>query len=498
MFPIIKNLIKLLAALMLLGLSGTVVAGSCESDTATVSSSIGSTTSCSDNTVQGVPMSGCVIDSGGTSCTYDGFQCDFRVNVELGVGNSSDESTEYTVVNPGFGQPTCQTKIALTRGNQSSSFCRSDYPIGTNRDTMRTFGNNGNPVTHRQLEVCTDEQFVTVTPPVVSLERKVVRADLKDEFGTLLDPDCADATDDLPVIAPTKVTYCYTVTNNGVGLYEDLLVVDDNGTPDNEDDDLSSGPLDCDPDPDAQTCIRPSSSSDPAYPPPCDSSLAGGTSCALQSAIIEITNEGEQINTATVTGTFEGGTCTACGDSDTATINVVVACDASTQDEADATSAVVERRSLEGTTRCGPKPDNTVNTLAAGVGLLCDGTCDLKPNCVLPVNGSLPSHCAQPCKPSGNWNTLDNIGMAVVGIPSPDNLPLCQEVLTNPGNAAASLSTVTNPALVRSDGHSSGFRRNPFLYYFPASGGGNSVGTIYCILYDGESAADCPSGSIVY
>ena len=132
--------------------------------------------------------------------------------------------------------------------------------------------------------------------------------------------------------------------------------------------------------------------------------------------------------------------------------------------------------------------------------MLCDGTCELKSECIATEAGDvLPASCAQPCKASGNWNTYDEGQLPILGNPSPGNLPLCQEVLTNPSNFPATEDSITNPSLIRSDGHSMAFRRNPFLYYFPASGGGNSVGTIYCILYPSEDPnVVCPSGSIVY
>ena len=471
---------KLLAgALLVFGLSSTAVhaGNNCDSGSGTFSTSVGATTSCAASS----NMEGCKVNAAGNySCVYDN-GCSFTLSVTSIAGDGGAVSTEFEII--GESSSNCKPKMAITEGNQAASYCSYFYPAGTSGDSLTTQSKQGNKVVaHKGLELCTDGSGVTVSPPVISLEKTVGRA----ETDPLVPFDCS--ADEISVIAgdpdpvngnPTEVIYCYTVRNDGLGDINGLVILDDYGTPGAEV-------------PVIGDCLN--SLGNPV------TSLAKGESCVLQSAPVTIPNTVERVvNTAYVNGTFNGESvpCDTCTDSDTATVNVAVACDADTQDEADATRTVVERRGLEGTKRCGPKPDSTSNNLIDGVGLLCDGTCELKPQCIADAGGTPAAHCVQPCKPSGNWNTFDVGGIPISGNPSPDNLPLCQEVLTNPANSSDT-SKITNPSLIRSDGHSSAFRRNPFLYYFPASGGGNSVGTIYCILYPGDNATDCPSGSIVY
>jgi len=477
----ICNLVKFFAgALIVFGLSGNAALANnnCDSDSMTFSTSIGATTSCANYN-----MSGCIIGAGGTECSFGDESCGFTVIANPGVGQSGDKSTTYSL---GLGSVTggCRPRVAITQGNQGASYCSYFYPDGIedggdSLDTTSKQG-SGKAIAHKQLEICTDGQVQapTLSPPVISLEKTVGR---EEEDGSF---NCTNAFDEISVIAGdpstngTEVIYCYTVRNDGLSPIDGLVIKDDFGTPGFETLDVE--------------CIDILGEA--------VTSLAYTDSCVAKSEPVTIPNTVELVvNTAMVEGTFnsEPTPCPTCTDSDTATVNVVVQCDADTQQEADDTDTVVERRGLLGTTRCGPRADDTVDQ---GVGLLCDGTCELKPDCAA-TTGVLPAHCVQPCKPSGNWNTFDDDGNPVEGDPSPGNLPRCQEVLTNPGNDPPSLGvggTVTEPSFLRSDGHSAAFRQNPFLYYFPASGGGNSVGTIYCILYPGETSADCPTGSIVY
>jgi hypothetical protein len=461
----ISNLVKFIAgAVIVLGLTSNVVRaqsvnGCVTNVPGTFSSSIGSTTTCADHN-----MSGCVVAAGGTTCNYAGSSCNFQVTVNPAVGQSGDKSTTFSV------SGTCQAKRAIAQGNQGANYCSYLYPGGVTGDTVSTLGSKGTAVSHKQLEVCTDEIAVTTPPPVISLEKKVVRI-IDGVF------DCDDATDEINGIAPFDVSYCYTIRNDGQGTINNLVIVDDNGTPDDDLDDFTvQGQL----------------------------TLAGGSPPLVLNSVDHLvigtpallTKAGELVNTATVSGTFEGDECPTCTNIDAATVNVAVVCDADTQAEADATGTVVERRGLEGDTRCAPRTDSVTE----GVGLLCDGTCELKPECIATGSGqTLPASCVQPCRPSGNWNTYGENGVCIANASaSPGNLPLCQEVLTNPSNSSDCTNDVTNPSLIRSDGHSSAYRRNPLLYYFPSSGGGNSVGTIYCILYPGDTSSDCPAGSIIY
>ena len=479
----------ILCGLLVFGLSGNAAAAdnNCGSFSNTFSSSIGATTSCANNN-----MAGCTVGDGETSCTYQATgpdDCGFTVSVPGGLGESADESTTYTLTDV---TGTCQPRIAITQGNTGASYCSYFYPGGLDSsegDTLNTSSKNGRPVAHKQLEVCTDGNVLapTLSPPVISLEKKVVRADIKDVLGNTLPPNCFnltdggftdEASDDINAIAPTEVAYCYRIENTGLGDADQILLSDE--LIDIQDWDL--GPLTNQAPPiEVVSEIVVLSTTCVSEPDPC----------------IEVSSNNQVLNTATVSATFAGGDCLGnCTDSDTATVNVAVQCDASTQAEADATGTVVERRGRQGLTRCAPK----VFSVDQGVGLLCDGSCTPRPEC---AGTSPPLHCSDAdvlqCKSSGNWSHTDATGIYIKGVlPSPGKLPLCQEVLRNPENTGDVIDR-KNPLITFGDGRSIIVRRNPYLYYFPGSGGGNSIGTIYCILYPGETASSvCPSGSIVY
>ena len=453
----------LTGALMVFGLTGHAAAAStCLSNNATFSGSIGSQTSCANHS-----MSGCVIGTGGTTCTYMGTTCDFQIVATPAVGQSLDNTTTFSVTNPGFGKPTCQAKEAFTQGNQGANYCQYIYPSGVSGDTLTTLGSKGLAVSHKQLEVCTDEVLVILSPPVVRLTKTVVRV-IDGMF------DCSEATDSLEVIAiaatattpGTEVAYCYLINNDGPSDLDSVVLIDDNGTPGDTSDDTVINDI---------------------------GTLSGGASVMRDSGAMSVTDAGEIINTATVSGLFDGDDCGTCSDSDTATLNVAVACDTDTQAVANETGQVTTAQDAESTTRCSPAQDN-VGTRSTS--MLCDSNCVLRPGC----RGLNTASCLQPCVPSGNWTYLEH-GHAgdscMFGEPTPGNLPLCQEVLGNPSNDP-DCNAIDNPSLLRSNGNSSAFSSNPLLYYFPSSGGGDSTGTIYCILLQGEDASVCPSGAFVY
>lgn len=431
----------LTGVLMVFGLSGNVAADNgCESLQTNFTSKIGSQTSCADHN-----MNGCVVGSGESGCTYAGEGCNFEVAVSPSLGTV--DSTTFSVVGSG-----CQVRMAITQGNQGANYCMNTYFGGVTGDTLTTLGgkNLDTPVSHKQLEVCTDELFAG--EPRLSIEKTVVRV-VDGEYN------CADATDSIEVIAPTDVAYCYTMSNDGAGAIDDLLIEDDGGT-------LEPFTLLGD-----------------------GTGLAGGSTLIVDSGPITVTSAEQVVNTATVSGTYRGSECSDCTDSDTATVNVVVACDDTTQSIANTTGTVIETRSVAGTTRCSPARDN-IGTQS--VGLLCNGACELRDECK-----NSPSSCKQPCKPSKNWTYVDETGACFYAEPGPGKKPLCQEVLGNPSNNN-DCNLIKNPSFVRSDGHSAAFSYNPTLYYFPSSGGGDSTGTIYCILHPGETASVCPRGAFVY
>jgi hypothetical protein len=449
----------LTGALMVFGLSGHATANNCLSYNATFSGSIGSQTSCGD-----YGMGGCVIGAGGSSCTYTGTTCDFEVVATPKVGRSSDKTTTFSVTNPGSSKPTCQVKMAFTQGNQGANYCQNVYPSGVSGDTLTTLGSKGTAVSHKQLEVCSDEVVVILSPPVTRITKTVVRV----IDGVI---NCSEATDSLEVIAPAEVAYCYLVRNDGQSDLDGTVLIDDNGTPDDFSDDTEINDI---------------------------GTLAGGASVMRDSGAITVTDTGEVVNTATVSGLHQGVACDTCSDSDTATLTVAVACDSSTQVIANATGTVVESSSVDGTTRCGPELGNTSGDATQSVALLCDGSCELKPECK-----NSPISCLQPCKPSLNWvYQVGNSNVCVDAEPGDfgSGLPRCVEVMGNPSNTFSSTcdTIIENPSVVQATANKWTLSRNPLLYYFPSSGGGDSTGTIYCILLQGENASVCPSGAFVY
>lgn len=439
---------------------GNAMASSCLSTNATFSGSIGSQTTCSDHNMLGVIV-GSGETGGNPGGVYWGQTCDFMVTTAVPIGD--EDPTTFTITAPpGSMKPTCQIKMAISQGNQGANYCQNIYPFGISSDTLTTLNDKGtDTVNHKQLEVCTDE--ITTGAPRVQLEKRVTLVGV-DGNG---DPtyDCATSTKEIDVISPAQVAYCYVITNIGLGNIDDLVLVDDLGVPG------SVNPV---------TTLS-------------TTSLGPGES-ATADLLVMLDEEGVVTNVATVEGTFEGVVCEDCTDTDSALVNVVVTCDQATQDQADLAGQVIETRGQEGIKRCGPKSAQT----ATSVALLCDDSCTLKEDCKAD-----PLACKQPCKPSKNWTYIvtDEFGVesCFFAEPGNDRLPLCAEVLSNPANIQdETCSAIKNPAFFRSDGHSNTYGRNPTILHFPSSGGGDSTGTIYCILDPDEDPSVCPDGAFVF
>ena len=452
----------LTGALIVLGLSGNAAAfeetfNGCESAVASFTGSIGSQATCSD-----FNMGGCVVGAGETECRvpYDtgSYGCSFDVSASVG---SSDGSTFQVI-----GGSTCQIRMAIAQGNQGANYCFNYYKGGTLSDTMVTKSNKDVSVSHKQLEICTDEEFAG--GPNISLEKTVVR---------VVDAsyDCGTAVDSLQVIAPSEVAYCYTVVNSGEGASTNFTIVDDNATPGDPSDDIVIWT--------------------PSVPGNSEIKLDSLADSGSSPVRVLLSVSGEFVSKAETSGEYGGGPCASCVDSDTATVNVVAACDGGTQTIANQSGTLVESSNDAGIALCAPEPDSTTGSTTESFAMLCDANCKLRPGCKAD-----PAACDQPCMPSKNWTFIDddNNGQCVPKEPSPGKLPLCQEVLGNLTNGAC--NTIRKPTWLRSNGNKTTWSINPTVICVGCDqgGGGDSTGTIYCILGSGDVPADCPQGAFIF
>jgi hypothetical protein len=460
----INNWLKsaLVGVLSVLGAAGNVFAqDNCVSNSTQYVGSIGSQTTCADHS-----MSGCIVGSGETSCTasYSGpnGDCSFTVNVTPAVGDSTDGGTHFSV-EPGG----CQLKLGLFQGNTGSNYCYGYYVNGQAADAMYTY-NKGKIVPHKQAEFCTNGLFAG--EPNIKLDVTLARA-YYDEDISDYDFNCGEgeSVDELHVIAPSRIGICHTITNSGDGSIENISIVNDNGTPDDTSDDftlLDNG-----------------------------TSLPGGGSLVVKSDVKLVQIPGPRIYKATVAGYYQSAMCDGCSDDDTATLNVAVACDETTQNQANLVGTVVESNNVYGTTVCGPAVDNTSGDQIRSVALLCGGVADIRESCK-----EDPASCPQPWVPSKNWTYIDeDTEQCIFAEPTPGNLPLCEEVITNPANEF-DCTKIINPNRIRRVGNKEVFARNPTIICVGCDqgGGGSSTGTVYCLLDPGESPSVCPKGSYVF
>jgi hypothetical protein len=351
-------------------------------------------------------------------------------------------------------------KIFVTRTG-SGSRCLYEFEPG------RTLGDFLLPTNPKDVSGCSDgvDDPPPVLKPIFQLDKRVTLEDPA-TIATACDADAA--ANEIDALAPTTVYYCLTISNIGTAPNDagSLSLTDSMGTP--------------------------------VFPPGFDGILDPDESVtATYSVYLE--EEEVRENNAVVSATYSNGLpCPSCVDDDSAIVNVVATCDPVTQDTADATGTVVTAQNQDGLKRCGPKSD-TPATDPTSVALLCDDSCELKEECK-----DNPLSCKQPCKPSKNWTYIDgdetgSDWTCEEGFPGNDRLPLCTEVVTNPGNAHDSTcSAIKNPALFRCTSGSCTYGRNPTIITIPSSGGGDSTGTIYCLLDPGESASLCPQGSFVF
>lgn len=484
-----SNKIKLLAgALMILGLLGTGVssASECLSDNATYSASIGAQTTCSDFNGQnsggqnGLPMDGCVIGSGSTSCEYYGTNCAFKVVVGNG-GVGQVDPTSYTV-EPILGYDLCQAKIAITQGNQGANFCQYTYPGGIPGagDTLTTLGNQNKTVSHKQLEVCADELVVTGAAPVLSIEKTVVRI----VDGTF---DCDDATDSVNALAPTEVAFCYTIDNIGQGTVENLILEDtliglnvDLGTPLQSEYPImeNSGPV-----------------------------LISGTACDPNSAIPCVEAAGaELVNTATVSGSFGGGACDTCEDSDTASVLLLAEnCPANFQGAVNQFAAetgldyafLLDPNQGGRLSVCAPDgnfTDPATNYSNEAIRVQCVDQCITKEICETdPTNVACSPSV---CESSGAWTEWSSgTSCSVVTDPAPGVTPYCFEVQQdlNKDCVLNEWDPQDDTVLHIKKGHS-----NPYVYQSCYSSGGRYVCETMCFAYSTADRANCPPGSTIF
>ena len=459
----------LIAALLPLGFAWSECIKSSE-DPSLFSLLIDATSSCSALSSN---MTGCQVNASTGECTMTNpMNTSEFITVKLtagSVGGTTPFSWTATsnTVNPKAGTVDFSIGVGATGGGT----CGWSYSPGSTYGAGTAFlKNNGNIQKINDIYFCSDFQAPPAALPRLSLTKTVMA-----EGGTcgVNDVDLLDAK------TGAKVEYCYVVENFGNGNANNLVLVDDLGTPSDTSDDQEIPLIGLD-----------------------GGVLATGARATGKSPPVTMTVAGKLVNMATVAGESvdfpnSNDVYTA---SDTATVNVeqaLVHCPAAYQEAVNqsvggtdnfAYAVLYNPKKPEDVSVCVPSETNNELTVT---GVDCIDECILKPGC---ADNPTAAGCApQVCQPSGVWT--DGVPGACPIPSNPDHkLPYCWEVEQDLNQDCVLNSTepmVTHEVTTRQ------IHSNPYVYQSCAKSGGRKVCTTYCYLYPGESASVCPKTSII-
>jgi uncharacterized repeat protein (TIGR01451 family) len=418
-------------------------------------------------------MTGCQVDSHG-SCTISNGTDTITVQLTQGsVGGTTPISwqvTNSTTANPKAGTVDFSIEVGATGGGT----CGWSYSPGSSYGVGTAFlKSNGSIQKINDIYFCSDFQAPPASLPRLSLTKTVMAE------GGNCDTNGVDLLD---AKTGDKVEYCYVVENLGNGSANNLLLVDDLGTPSDTSDDL----------------VIPLTGLDGGV-------LAPGAKATGQSSAITMTAAGKLVNTATVAGesvdfpNYED----AFTASDTATVNVVqalVTCPDGYQEAVDqmvdntgdfSYAVLLNPKKPQDVSVCVP---NSTNVQVRGVS--CIDECILKtdPDC---SQTPLPAGCSpQVCQSSGAWTAIDaSTGQCGAVTDTGGKIPYCWEVEQDLNQDCTLNETqpMTTHEVTTRQIHS-----NPYVYQSCVKSGGRKVCTTYCYLYPGENANVCPSTSIIY
>jgi uncharacterized repeat protein (TIGR01451 family) len=418
-------------------------------------------------------MSGCRVDAATGQCTITRGAESITVKLTQGsVGSSTPFS--WQVISSNTENPKAGTvDFSIAIGATGGGTCGWSYSPGSSFGSGTAFlKSNGSYQKINDIYFCADFSAPPPQLPRLSLKKTVMA-----QGGTcgVNDADLIDAK------TGQQVEYCYVVDNLGNGDANNLVLVDDLGTPSDTGDDvfitlsgLNGGVL-----------------------------AAGGRATG-KSPAVSLTAAGKLINTATVNGdSVDYPSYDVAYAIDTATVNVsqsLVTCPADFQkavnqlvtETDDFTYAVLHNpKKPEDVSVCVPTNEDPNYVRVRGIS--CIDECILKPGC---DQTPLPAGCSpQVCQSSESWTTHDENGVCQGPASfTAGKLPYCWEVEQDL-NQDCELND-TQPMKTH-EVDTKQIHANPYVYQSCTKSGGRKVCTTYCYLYPGETSSVCPSGSII-
>ena len=416
-------------------------------------------------------MTGCRVDPVTSQCTMTKGAESITVTVTAGsVGGTTPISWSATsnAANPKAGTVDFSIEVGATGGGT----CGWSYSPGSSYGEGTAFlKSNGSIQKINDIYFCSDFSAPPADVPRLSLTKTVMA-----EGG-----DCdTNGVDLLDAKTGAKVEYCYVVENVGNGSANNLILVDDFGTPGDTSDDLEITLTGLD-----------------------GGVLAAGAKATGKSPAITMTAAGKLVNTATVDGdSVDYSSYDVPYASDTATVNVEQALVTCPPDFQAAVNTLSENtNNFTYAVLNNPKKPEDVSVCVptnegSGVrvrGVSCIDECVLKPGC---ADDPTASGCApQVCQSSEAWTTHDETGACQGAAPFVDGkIPYCWEVEQDLNQDCVlnhtepmKIHEVTNKQI----------HANPYVYQSCVKSGGRKVCTTYCYLYPGETDSVCPSTSII-
>ena len=450
--------------MMMLGLSGAALGGCIQgpNDPSGHSLLIDANSSCanmSDN------MSGCQMDLSGT-CTITNPNTGETITVNLtagGVGGTTPVSwySSTDTSNPNAGK----ADFVIIPGATGGGTCGWDYGVGSDfGEELAFLKSNGSIQKMNDIFFCSD--FIG---PVPDVSRLVVSKTITTAEGTCGVDDSATLTVDTGV----EVKYCYVVENVGGSDAVNILLVDDNATPDDTSDDF-------------EVTLSPLNGTN----------LPAGSTAFGNSAAVSFATPGRVVNTATASA--DDGAI----HSSTATLDVNQAlgtCPPAFQSAVDQQVAQTgeypfaflgDPKKPDEPAVCTP---SSTNSAVASISVSCIDGCAIKPECVDTPNA--PGCSPQICQPSGAWTVDDEYGVCGPAITDENSpLPSCWEV-NQDLNRDCVLNDYQPLSAIGIDVQQ--IHSNPYVYQSCVTSRRGTVCSTTCYLYPGEDASVCPPGSNV-
>jgi hypothetical protein len=422
-------------------------------------------------------MTGCRVDAATGQCTITKGAESITVQLTAGsVGGTTPFSWQVTGYSNIANPKAATVDVSIAVGATGAGTCGWSYsPGSTHGDGTAFLKSNGSYQKLNDIYFCSDFDAPPADVPRLSLNKTVMA-----KGGTCGVND----VELLDVMTGAEVEYCYVVENLGNGDAENIVLVDDLGTPSDTSDDviitldgLNGGVL------------------------------AAGAKATGKSPAVTITAAGKLVNTATVDGdSVDYASYDVPYASDTATVNAeqaLVKCPADFQKAVDqiyqqtdnfSYAVLYNPKKPEDVSVCVPSNVDENDTTKLRVrGTDCIDECILKPGC--DTNPTAEGCSPQVCQSSEAWTTHDENGVCQgAATDTGGKLPYCWEVEQDLNQNCVLNDTQpmkTHEVITRE------IHANPYVYQSCSKSGGRTTCTTYCYLYPGETSSVCPKGSII-